>query len=82
MEWQWTVGAELSRLFPGREDDRLGIGFAGLHISDNVELNDTEFHFEVYYKFHLGETFTLTPDIQYVANPFGAVPVMVSSRVC
>ena len=71
VEWQWTVGAELSRLFPGREDDRFGIGFAGLHISDNVELNDTELHFEAYYKFHLGETFTLTPDIQYVANPFG-----------
>ena len=71
VEWQWTVGAELSRLFPGREKDRLGIGLAGLHISDNVELNDTEYHFEAYYKFLIGDAFSITPDIQYVANPFG-----------
>lgn len=71
VEWQWTVGAELSRLIAGRNKDRLGIGVAGLHISDKVELNDTEFHFEAYYKFLLADSFTITPDIQYVANPFG-----------
>lgn len=71
VEWQWTVGTELSRLFPGRSKDRLGIGLAGLHISDNVELNDTEIHVEAYYKFLVADGFTITPDIQYVANPFG-----------
>ena len=71
VEWQWTVGTELNRLFPGRSKDRLGIGFAGLHISDKVELNDTEFHFEAYYKFLVADSFTITPNVQYVANPFG-----------
>ena len=69
--WFWSIGSELMGLVPGREEDTIGIGLAGLIGNDDLEFHDTEYHLEAYYRIALGEYFSITPDLQYVVNPRG-----------
>ena len=36
-----------------------------------MQNDDTEYHFEGYYRFQISENFAITPDLQYVVNPHG-----------
>jgi len=69
--WLWSVGTSLKGLIPYREEDEIGLGIAGLEANGDLGYNGTEIHFEGYYRFVLSEHFSITPDIQFVANPRG-----------
>ena len=69
--WLWSGGAQLLGLVPGREDDQLGLGIAGLKANDELEGDGTEYHLEGYYRLSFGEHLAISPDIQYVVDPLG-----------
>ena len=66
-----SVGASINALFSSRPNDTLGIGFAALIPNDKLKNDDTEYHFETYYRLAISENFFVTPDLQYVINPHG-----------
>ena len=66
-----SVGASVNGLFPSRPNDTLGIGFAALIPNDKLQNDDTEYHFESYYRVTVSENFFITPDFQHVVNPHG-----------
>ena len=69
--WSWSAGFNLCGIIPSRPDDEIGVGVAGLIPNEDLENDDTEWHFEGYYRIALTEYFAVTPDIQYVINPLG-----------
>jgi hypothetical protein len=71
VDWFWSAGANLKGLIPSRDEDELGIGFAGLKGSVGPDNNGTEFHSEVYYRIVLTKYIAVSPDIQFVTNPQG-----------
>jgi hypothetical protein len=70
-----TIGAELRGHRWGRAEDRLGIAYGWLDTSPEYRrttgFDEAENHFEIYYKWHLNEHVSLTPDIQWIKNPAG-----------
>jgi carbohydrate-selective porin OprB len=71
VKWESSGGVNLKRLIPGREEDEIGIGFAGLVPDDRFAEDDPEYHLEVYYRIAVTENLAFTPDFQYVWNPGG-----------
>ena len=71
VSWFWSVGTALTGLIPGRRQDTLGVGVAGLLTSEGVTPSGMEGHLEAYYRLDLGAHFSVTPDIQYVWSPLG-----------
>jgi hypothetical protein len=71
VNWEASGGVNLKRLIPGREEDEIGIGFAGLVPDDRFTEDDPEYHLEVYYRIAVTENLAFTPDVQYVWNPGG-----------
>lgn len=69
--WFWSAGVNLLGLIVSRDEDEIGIGVAGLRANDDLEHTGTEYHMEAYYRIALSESFSITPDIQYVVNPLG-----------
>jgi cell division septum initiation protein DivIVA len=71
VEQFYSFGASINGLIPSRPDDTLGLGIAALIPNDKLENDDTEYHFEGYYRVQISENFAITPDVQYVVNPHG-----------
>jgi porin len=70
----WSVGLQYRGLIDLRDDDVLGIGFAhGTFAgSDSLAgLEGSERVVELYYSMAVSPTVSLSPDIQYVADPGG-----------
>lgn len=70
----WSVGLQYRGLFELRDDDVLGIGFArGTFAgSDSLAgLAGSEEVVELYYSVAVARWMTLSPDIQYIADPSG-----------
>jgi porin len=70
----WSAGLQYQGLFEGRNEDVLGVGFAHGTFSDNATdyIEDYESALEVYYNAQLAPWLSLSPSIQYIANPGGA----------
>ena len=71
VKWEASGGVNLTGLIPGRDEDTIGIGFAGLVPDSRYTADDPEYHLEVYYRIAVTENLAFTPDIQYVWNPGG-----------
>jgi hypothetical protein len=71
VKWEASGGVNLTGLIPGREEDTIGIGVAGLVPDSRFTEDDPEYHLEVYYRIAVTENLAFTPDIQYVWNPGG-----------
>lgn len=69
----WSLGGTWKGLHPNRDKDVLGFGF-GQGITHEQyrsakNATDTETIFETYYKIHITDWCSLTPDIQILLNP-------------
>jgi hypothetical protein len=71
VKWEASGGLNLTGLIPDREEDTLGIGFAGLVPDSRFTEDDPEYHLELYYRIAVTESLAFTPDVQYVWNPGG-----------
>jgi len=71
VEQFYSLGASIDGIIPSRPKDTLGLGVAALIPNDKLKNDDTEYHFEGYYRIEVSENFHITPDIQYVVNPHG-----------
>ena len=70
----WSFGFQYEGLFEGRDEDILGIGFAHGTFSDTASTtynDDYESVVEMYYNAKITPWLSISPDIQYVANPGG-----------
>jgi len=70
----WSFGLQYQGPLEGRDDDVLGIGFAQGFFSDKAPVTypqDYESALEVYYNTHINESLSLSPSLQYIANPGG-----------
>ena len=71
----WSFGAQYQGLIDGRDDDVLGVGFAqGMFANSSSDEypEDYESVLETYYNAMIAPWFTLSPSVQYIANPAGA----------
>ena len=66
------TGLSYVGLFPGRDEDITGIGFAQALWSNRVDTFSRETAIELFYKAQLTESVSVKPDIHYIANPSGA----------
>jgi carbohydrate-selective porin OprB len=71
VKWEASGGVNLKGLIPSREEDEIGLGFAGLVPDSRFAQDDPEYHLELYYRIVVTENLAFTPDIQYVWNPGG-----------
>jgi len=73
----WSVGASLAGTAWGRENDVIGVGYGVVTVNkrapDILAIADPgdEGHVEVYYKLHVSDHFTVTPDLQVITNNGG-----------
>lgn len=68
----WSLGAQYQGLLPGRDSDVLGAGLASGCLSPQAGFGESnETVMEVYYNIMITPWLSLTPDLQYVANPGG-----------
>ena len=61
-------------LFPGRDEDVLGLGAAHAHFSERVHENmglPAETACELFYKYQVADRLSLQPDLQYIIHPGG-----------
>ncbi len=71
VQWEASAGLNVKGLVPGREEDEIGLGLAGLFPDSRYAENDPEVHLELYYRLAVTENLAFTPDFQYVFNPGG-----------
>jgi hypothetical protein len=71
VKWEASGGANLKGLIPGRGEDEIGLGVAGLVPDGRFTADDPEVHLELYYRIAVTENLAFTPDLQYVWNPGG-----------
>ncbi len=71
IEQFYSAGISITGIFNSRPNDTLGFGVAAVIPNDKLQNDDTEYHFEGYYKFQISENLAITPDIQFVTNPHG-----------
>jgi hypothetical protein len=69
--WFWSLGADVRGILPGREQDNLGIGVAGLKGNNRLENDRTELQLETYYRWVISPHMAVGPHFQYVRNPLG-----------
>jgi hypothetical protein len=73
----WSIGAQVSGKPWSRDDDVVGLGFGQAIPSDKYKTAMAlanaapESHLEVYYRIKIFEHMGISPDIQYIMNPFG-----------
>jgi len=77
LEHAWSLGLQLTGSKWGRNSDALGFAFGQNVASDDYKdvsavRADVENHFELYYKVTVNEHLAITPDLQYIINPFGS----------
>ena len=63
-----SAGLTYKGLFPGREADRLGIGFYHAFMSSDTRLDD-ETNIAAFYRYQFTPWLSFGPDIQYIINP-------------
>ncbi|WP_169852976.1 carbohydrate porin [Anaerohalosphaera lusitana] len=68
-----SFGMAYTGLFEGRDTDRLGVGFAsGTFSDDDAQFTDDyERVIEAYYSIDVADWISVSPSVQYVANPGG-----------
>jgi len=77
LKHSWSAGLQVEGKPWGRENDVLGFAIGQVIASDDYkEANDglqakTEGHLEAYYKIQVNEHLSISPDIQYIWNPYG-----------
>jgi hypothetical protein len=71
VKWEASGGINLTGLIPGRDEDTIGVGFAGLVPDSRYTDDEPEYHLEAYYRIAVTENLAFTPDVQYVWNPGG-----------
>ena len=72
----WSFGGQLTGLIEGRDEDRLGFGFAQAIQSDDFHNEirpraNRETVYEVYYAYQATPWCVITPDLQFITNPGG-----------
>ncbi|OGX14998.1 MAG: hypothetical protein A2166_00710 [Omnitrophica WOR_2 bacterium RBG_13_41_10] len=72
----WATGFQVEGKPWGREKDVLAFAVGQIFPSDDYKeyygyLAKTEGHLEAYYKIHVNDHLSLSPDFQYIWNPFG-----------
>ncbi len=74
----WSFGFQYQGLVDGCDDDVLGLGMARGIFSDHSGANDgagytehAETAYEVYYNAAINDSWTLSPTLQYIADPGG-----------
>ena len=73
----WSVGAQIGGRLWNRDNDALGIAAGQAPLSDKFKQSNkekqakTETHFEFYYKIQCFDKMAISPDFQYIMNPFG-----------
>lgn len=74
LESFWSIGLQYRGGLESRDEDVLGIGFAGGRFADMEDpeaLDGGERVVELYYNLVISPTVSLSPDIQYIADPGG-----------
>jgi porin len=73
--WYYGTGISYTGLFPGRDEDVAAIGLADAFFSSAFKDyydtdNDSERVLEINYRMRVLSSTTITPDVQYVINPY------------
>ncbi len=71
VEGTWSLGIELGGLLWNRPQDALGLAYGVAWINDDVSgliNNDSEKHFEAYYRYSVNEYIAISPNIQIVSD--------------
>lgn len=77
LEYAWSFGAQFAGKPWGREKDILGVAVGQAIPSSYYRKADesrqakNEGHFEAYYNIHVNDHLSVSPDFQYIRNPFG-----------
>lgn len=77
LEQSWSAGLQFEGKLWGREDDVLGFAVGQVFPSQYYKKSDSslrakpEGHLETYYKIFVNKHLSLSPDFQYIWNPFG-----------
>jgi hypothetical protein len=76
LEHSWSVGLQLEGKPWGRENDVLALAVGQVIPSDDYKdyygyLAKSEGHLETYYKINVNDHLSISPDFQYIWNPFG-----------
>lgn len=76
LEQSWSVGLQLEGKPWGRDKDVLAFALGQIFPSHDYKeyygyLAKPEGHFESYYRIHLNDYLSISPDFQYIWNPFG-----------
>ena len=76
LEQSWSAGFQVEGKLWGRENDVVAFAVGQIFPSDDYKevtghLGKTESHLEAYYKIYVNKHLSLSPDFQYIWNPFG-----------
>ncbi len=77
LEHSWSAGLQIDGSHWGRKEDILAFAVGEAIPSDNYKKASStlraknEGHFETYYNMHLNDHLSISPDFQYIWNPFG-----------
>lgn len=77
LEHSWSSGFQVEGNPWGREKDMLAFAVGQAIPSDDYKKADatrrakSEGHFEAYYRIHVNDHLSISPDLQYIWNPFG-----------
>ena len=73
----WSAGAQINGKLWHRDNDAAGIAAGQAPLSNGFKnanksrQSKTETHFELYYKIQCFDKMSISPDIQYILNPYG-----------
>jgi uncharacterized coiled-coil protein SlyX len=88
LEQSWSAGVQIEGGLWGREKDVLGFAVGQAIASSDYKKSDstlaakTEGHLEAYYNIHLNDHLSISPDFQYIWNPFGRDVAGNADPVC
>lgn len=77
LEQSWSAGFQVEGKPWGREKDIFAFAVGQIMPSDDYKkandgyLAKTEGHLETYYRIHVNDHLSISPDFQYIWNPFG-----------
>lgn len=76
LEQSWSAGFQVEGKPWGRENDVVAFAVGQIFPSDDYKeaigrLGKTEGHLEAYYKIYFNKHLSISPDFQYIWNPFG-----------
>ncbi len=78
LEQSWSAGLQVEGKPWGRENDVFAFAIGQVLPSDNFKNTNvgfqakTEGHLEAYYKIHVNDHLSISPDLQYIWNPYGS----------